>query len=116
MNLIQPLLVISLLLMSALYLVRFRSRIFDRIILLTVLTTGILFVCFPDITSHLANLVGVGRGTDLLFYISLISMCFILMVFYAKIREMSQHITRLIREESLRQVRKGGTGNKEQTP
>jgi hypothetical protein len=114
-NLIQPFLVICLLLISALYLTRFRSRIFDRLILLIVLTIGILFVCFPDITSRIANLVGVGRGTDLLFYVSLISVSFILMVFYAKIREMSQNMTRLIREETIRQARKGGADKNQAT-
>ncbi len=108
MNLIQPLLVISILIISALYLARFRSRIFDRLIILTILATGIVFVCFPDLTSRIANLVGVGRGTDMLLYVSLVSVGFLLVVFYAKIREMSQTITRLTREDTLRQARKGG--------
>ncbi len=64
MSLIQPLLVVSLLLISALYLARFRSRIFDRFIILAIVATGIVFVCFPDLTSRRANRVGVGRGTD----------------------------------------------------
>lgn len=110
MNLIQPLLVAGLLLVGALYLVRFRSRIFDRFIILSIVATGILFVCFPDLTSRLANRVGVGRGTDLLLYVSLVSVGFLLVVFYAKIREMSGVITRLTREDALRQVRRGGGG------
>jgi hypothetical protein len=113
MNLIQPLLVAGLLLIGAVYLNRFRSRIIDRIIILLILTTGILFVCFPALTSRIANVVGVGRGTDLLLYASLISIAFLLTVFYAKIREMSQTITRLTREITLREVRNGGTEDKE---
>jgi hypothetical protein len=109
-NLIQPFLVVCLLVISALYLTRLRSRIFDRLIILSVLSVGIVFVCFPDMTSRIANLVGVGRGADLLLYLSLVSVSFVLMIYYAKIREMSQNITRLIREESIRQVRKGGSG------
>jgi hypothetical protein len=112
MNLIQPLLVASLLMIGVIYLNRFRSRIIDRIIILLILATGIVFVCFPALTSRIANIVGVGRGADLLLYASLVSIGFLLTVFYAKIREMSQTITRLTREISLREVRKGGTENK----
>jgi hypothetical protein len=112
MNLIQPLLVASLLMIGVVYLKRFRSRIIDRIIILLILATGIVFVCFPALTSRIANIVGVGRGADLLLYASLVSIGFVLTVFYAKIREMSQTITRLTREISLREVRKGRTENK----
>jgi hypothetical protein len=107
-NLIQPLLVASLLLIGSLYLMRFRSRIFDRFIILGIVGVGTVFVCFPDLTSRLARLVGVGRGTDLLLYASLVGVGFLLVVFYAKIREMSGVITRLTREDSLRGARKGG--------
>ncbi len=110
MNLIQPLLVGSLLLIGFLYLMRFRNRISDRLIILGIMGVGTLFVCFPNLTSRLARLVGVGRGTDLLLYASLVGGGFMLVVFYAKIREMSGVITRLIREDSLRGARRGGKG------
>jgi hypothetical protein len=113
-NLIQPLLVASLLLIGSLYLMRFRSRIFDRFIILGIVGVGIVFVCFPDLTSRLARLVGVGRGTDLLLYASLVGIGFLLVVYYAKIREMAGVITRLTREDSIRGARRGGKGGGDQ--
>ena len=113
MNLIQPLLVASLLLIGSLYLVRFRSRILDRFIILAITLSGVVFICFPDLTSRLARMVGVGRGTDLLLYASIVGVGFLLVVFYAKIREMSGMITRLTREDTLRLVRRGGNGTAE---
>lgn len=112
MNLIQPLLVAGLLLIGVLYLNRFRSRIADRLVILFMVSAGILFVCFPVLTSRIANAVGVGRGTDLLLYVSLVGIGFLLIVFYAKIRQMSQTITRLIREDALRGSRQGGAARK----
>jgi hypothetical protein len=93
---------------------RFRSRIFDRFIILGIVGVGIVFVCFPDLTSRLARLVGVGRGTDLLLYASLVGVGFLLVVFYAKIREMSGVITRITREDSIRGARRGGKGETDQ--
>ncbi len=81
--------------------------------MLLILSTGIVFVCFPALTSRIANTVGVGRGTDLLLYVSLISIGFLLTLFYSKIRVMSQTITHLTRAMALREVRKGGTGEED---
>jgi small membrane protein len=44
-----------------------------KLIFLAILLSGCVAVLFPDLVSDLANLVGVGRGTDLLLYVMTIT-------------------------------------------
>ena len=46
---------------------------FDKIVLLLVLLTGIVFVIFPETTNRLAHRLGVGRGADLIFYVAIVA-------------------------------------------
>lgn len=39
-----------------------------RLVILGVLGAGVLAVLFPDYTTAIANMLGIGRGADLVFY------------------------------------------------
>lgn len=45
-----------------------RGKALQRISWLLVILMAVVAVAFPGLTTRLANLMGVGRGTDLLFY------------------------------------------------
>jgi hypothetical protein len=53
-----------------------------KLLFLTVLMSGCLAVVFPELTQELAQLVGVGRGTDLLLYIATVMMLTVSLVGY----------------------------------
>ena len=77
MNGIQLFLVTGFSFIGLYFLIRLKKRILD-IILLLVLTIGaIVFVLWPNATNIIANKLGVGRGTDLVFYISFLIFWFI---------------------------------------
>jgi len=114
---------IRLLLLGALGLIGYqvflrRRRLPVHIVLvLGMLLLAGLAVLFPDMTTVVANRLGVGRGADLVNYLVEVGLLFIVIHYYAKFVELQEQITVLAREIALlreRQERLGaaarGTG------
>lgn len=55
-------------------------------------------VIFPNVTQRAALLVGVGRGADLVFYIAIVAVMFVLLHYYTKFVELQRQVTQLTRE------------------
>ncbi|MCL3817334.1 DUF2304 domain-containing protein [Aeromicrobium wangtongii] len=72
-----------------------------RLALLAVLALGILTVIFPDITSRLAEAVGVARGTDLVLYALVVVFVGNSIFTAAKFRHHERDITQLARRLAL---------------
>lgn len=62
---------------------------------------GAYIVWMPDHATYLANLVGIGRGADLVLYVWVLISCAILLLLYLNIREQLQLITTLARRMAL---------------
>jgi len=58
-------------------------------------------VVFPDLTQTAANFVGVGRGTDLVLYIAVVAMMFVLVHYYTKFVELQRKLTDMTREVAI---------------
>lgn len=58
---------------------------------------AIIIVWYPDLTNQIANLLGVGRGTDAVFYISLVVIFYLLYRILSKIDKQDQEITKIVR-------------------
>lgn len=54
---------------------------------------ALFIVLIPDITSHIARFVGVGRGADLVLYISIIALFYIVFKQFTKIAQLERNIT-----------------------
>lgn len=65
------------------------------------LAAGAVAVIVPDMTSEVAQFVGVGRGADLVTYIAIIAVMFVLLHYYAKFVELQQKLTELAREMAI---------------
>ena len=55
-------------------------------------------IIFPDMTQNAANLVGVGRGTDLVTYLAIVVVMFVLLHYYTKFVELQRQLTEVTRE------------------
>jgi small membrane protein len=53
-----------------------------KLLFLAVLMSGCLAVVFPELTQEAAELVGVGRGTDLLIYVTTVMLLTVSLVGY----------------------------------
>jgi len=65
------------------------------------LGAGAIAVVVPDLTSEVAQFVGVGRGADLVTYIAIIAVMFVLLHYYSKFVELQQKLTELTREMAI---------------
>ena len=62
------------------------------------LGAGAVAVISPQITQDVAELVGVGRGADLVMYIAIVGVMFVLLHYYSKFVELQQKMTELTRQ------------------
>ncbi len=80
------------------------TRVFTRLGFMAI-SLGFIFIIFsPNSVIQIANLLGVGRGTDLIVY--LMAMCFFLLcvIIFIKVKEIENKIVKIVREISLLNV------------
>jgi hypothetical protein len=70
---------------------------------------GAYIVWMPDHATYLANLIGIGRGADLVLYVWVLISCAILFLLYLNLREQLQLITALARRMALTDAAGGET-------
>lgn len=62
---------------------------------------AIITVLYPDLSLYAAHFFGVGRGTDLLLYLSFIIAIFLMILIHIKFKQQSILITKLARSIAL---------------
>ncbi len=65
---------------------------------------AVVFVWLPNALTVVANTFGIGRGTDLLLYVSLVVVFYILFRLSVKIEGLNRSITNVVRDKSLSEV------------
>ncbi len=62
---------------------------------------GLIFVVFfPSVISYIANLLGIGRGIDVIVYTSIGLLFYLIFRLYVKLEESEREITKVVREIS----------------
>ena len=105
---VQFILIVILLLVTFVYFNRLRSGLFDRLIILCLAGLGIVMTVVPDFTTTIANLVGVGRGVDLFFYLAILGLAFMCLLLYSKLRDLEASITTLTRALAIKKAHAPG--------
>jgi hypothetical protein len=62
---------------------------------------GVLLVAFPSIAAKLAELFGVGRGTDLILYLAIVGGIFVSANLYFRSRRAERQLIRVVREMAI---------------
>jgi hypothetical protein len=70
-------------------------------VVLVVVAAG-LSVMFPDLLTSLAQLVGVGRGADLLLYVLVVTFMLVSVVLFRRLNELERRYTQLARTIAVR--------------
>jgi small membrane protein len=78
-----------------------RGQARRKILAVLTVVAGVLAVLFPGILQALADLVGVGRGTDLLIYLLAIVLIYMVGSTSVRFREQEARLVRLTREVAL---------------
>ena len=83
----------------------FRTKLVYRLMALLLFLTATILVIFPDVTTVIAHALGVGRGADLVLYVSLVTGIDVALLLYLRIRDLEQRISRLVRDVAVREAR-----------
>jgi hypothetical protein len=98
------------------YLRFLRSRSRDRLVVACVAVVGAAFVAVPNWATQLAHALGVGRGVDLLIYVALLLVGFVVLAVYSQQRHLRQQVTLLAREIAIAHARQPGGQTIHSTP
>lgn len=88
--------------------VRFRRRQirFSLFVLWSLLWIGVAATAnWSSSSDWLAHMMGMGRGMDLLVFLSILAIFYALYRVYSKVEKVERKLTQAIREEALRNVR-----------
>jgi len=99
---VQLLLIMGSAAVLLVYLGYFRSKLLDRLLGLSLLGVAWFAILLPDYTTRLANLLGVGRGADLIFYLFGLFTLFVFVILSTHLRTLSRQITTLVRHQAIR--------------
>jgi small membrane protein len=81
----------------ALYVFRMRSVLWDRIIYAGLIVGGIALAMYPDLSTVVANQIGIGRGADLILYVFVLLGLFHYVSVSAELRRVEREITAVVR-------------------
>jgi hypothetical protein len=98
---IQILLTSAIVLISVYMYVRLRKSILDTVLIFLFAAVGVVFVLFPELTTKLANALGVNRGINLIFYTGFLILFFLVLKLYVRSKKLEQNLTELVRKISL---------------
>ena len=84
------------------FVIQLKKKLLDLILLMVLIAAAVVFILWPDITTRLAQKLGVGRGADLVFYVSILIFWFVVLKLYARIRHLEKSFTRIIREDAIK--------------
>lgn len=89
------------------YLVVFRLRtvLIQRVLVIPLGIALCVFAVAPDLSTRVANVFGIGRGADLLFYLAHITEAFFLLILYARYQNVSLDLAEMVRRQALDQAR-----------
>lgn len=80
---------------------RTEARAFRRVAFSVMLFTIVVAVLWPDLLTKTANMLGIGRGADLVLYLTTIGLLYVSISVYLKFGDMDRRITLLAREIAL---------------
>lgn len=58
---------------------------------------------YPKLTSYLADLLGIGRGIDVIIYLSIVGLFYLVFRLYLKTEKLNQKIAKLAQKEALQE-------------
>ena len=86
---------------------RYRQRkisAFSFILWLGLWTGAALIIIYPNSTAAVARFLGIGRGTDLVLYTSIITIMYLLFKVYVRLEQIDRHMSEIVRAYALREA------------
>lgn len=88
------------------------GRATKRLIVTAFAGLVVLTILFPETTTAAANFIGIGRGADLVFYLTSIGLMFLAALTYISIRRVEDRIAEMVANQAVADAvnRLGSTG------
>jgi hypothetical protein len=112
---VKIILIIFLLIILRAFLVQKSLILTKRVIAFSMFLFLVLLVVFPDISTHIAKAVGIGRGVDLVFYFSHLFLLFLIVGLWRRSIVSMNMVTKLSRAIALQSARKPQVGKEQKT-
>ncbi|MDD5369978.1 MAG: DUF2304 domain-containing protein [Anaerolineaceae bacterium] len=97
----------SILIIFSWYVLKVRTVLTDRIILIVLSVGGILLILYPQESTVIANRIGIGRGTDMIFYFFMLFCLFRFVGIAAERRATQKSLTDIVREMAIQNAQHG---------
>ena len=101
---IQLILVPLLVFWLIVFWLRLKQQPLMRFLVSIVLLTGLVFTLFPDSSTWLAQYLGVGRGVDMVIYLSLTGLTVGSLLLYLRILRLERLLTEVVRQQATDQA------------
>ena len=63
--------------------------------------SAMVVIWYPNITTYLAGILGIGRGVDLVIYVSTVVIFYLMFRLLLRIEKIERDITKIVREEAI---------------
>lgn len=63
-----------------------------------------IIIWIPDFTTHVAKILGIGRGADLIIYGSIVALFYLVFRIYVKLEDIERQITQIARKFALQKI------------
>jgi small membrane protein len=83
------------------YVFALRSVLTDRLAMLLLATLGVVLVAWPGLSTDIAQHLGIGRGTDLVFYLFIIFCLFRFVSAAAHARRLDSRLASVVRAQAI---------------
>jgi hypothetical protein len=102
---IKIVLIVAGFLLSVFYFKKLKSAMLDRLLVVVGFCAMVVVVINPGLTTEIAqNVFGIGRGTDLLLYLTVVFYMLLIMLIFSRVRANERHLTQLVRELAIHQA------------
>lgn len=106
MTAIQIVLITGVLFILLYFIQRIKHAVLSVLLMVILSGTAVFFILQPELTNKIAHVIGVGRGSDLVFYISILLFWYVILRLYARVRKLEEIITALIRQDAIKNSEK----------
>ncbi len=103
----DQILLIAILVFFVLYIAVLRTTLTDRLMYFLFALVGVIMVINPELTTQMAQAIGIGRGADLLFYLFMLFGLFYSASINAELRRTRHQLTMLVREIAIQNAEEG---------
>lgn len=103
---IKIILIVLILTGLRLFIVHHSMQLMKRLFAIFLFLILLTLIIFPEISTYIANKVGIGRGADLTFYISHLFLLLLVIILWRRMKTQEAKITKLAQNMAIENAKK----------